>query len=83
MLSQSDCAEHIYHVGSSHDAHSIVQSGLIPRGKEVKKGRHAVFFTAVNPVFIDHDRNGLQRDEAQHCSAQTYLESTPKHSVLV
>ena len=36
--------EHIYHVGSSHDLHSILQSGLIPGGKNVKKGRHAVFF---------------------------------------
>ena len=43
-------AEHIYHVGSSH---SIIQSGLIPGGKTVKKGRHAVFFTAVNPIFVD------------------------------
>ena len=46
-----DFAEHIYHVGSSHDLHSI-QSGLIPGGKDVKKGRHAVFFTAVNPMSI-------------------------------
>ena len=46
-------AEHIYHVGSSHDMHSIIQSGLIPGGKDVKKGRHAVFFTAVKPMFID------------------------------
>ena len=28
-------------------------SGLIPGGKDVKKGRHAVFFTAVNPMYID------------------------------
>ena len=45
-----DFAEHIYHVGSSHDLHSIIRSGLIPGGKSVKKGRHAVFFTAVNPI---------------------------------
>ena len=25
-------------------------------GKDVKEGRHAVFFTAVNPMFIDHLR---------------------------
>ena len=36
--------------------HSIIQSGLIPGGKDIKKGRHAVFFTAVNPVSIDHYR---------------------------
>ena len=56
MLLPGDFAEHIYHVGSSHDLHSIIQSGLIPGGKEIKKGRHAVFFTAVNPMFIDHFR---------------------------
>ena len=56
VLLPSNFAEHIYHVGSSHDTHSIIQSGLIPGGKDVKKGRHAVFFTAVNPMFIDHHR---------------------------
>ena len=56
VLSPSDFAEHIYHVGSSHDLHSIIQSGLTPTGKDVKKGRHAVFFTAVFPMFIDHHR---------------------------
>ena len=53
MLLPSDFAEHIYHVGSSHDTHSINQSGLIPGGKDIKKGRHAVFFAAVGPMFID------------------------------
>ena len=42
VLLPSDFAEHIYHVGSSHDTYSIIQSGLIPGGKDVKKGRHAV-----------------------------------------
>ena len=56
VLLPSDFAEHIYHVGSSHDQHSIMQSGLIPGGKDVKKGRHAVFSTAVNPMFIDRCR---------------------------
>ena len=31
-------AEHIYHVGNSHDLHSIVQSGLILGGKISRKG---------------------------------------------
>ena len=56
MLLRSDFAEHIYHVGRSHDTHSTIQSGLIPGGKDVKKGRHAVVFTAVNPMHIDHYR---------------------------
>ena len=53
----SDFAEHIHHVGSSHDLHPIIQSGLIPGGKDGKKGRHAVFFTAVNPML-----NGQHRE---------------------
>ena len=52
----SDFAEHVYHFGSSHEAHSIIQSGLIPGGNDVQKGRHAVFFAAVNLMFIDHYR---------------------------
>ena len=36
-------------VGSSHDMHSIILSGLIPGGKHVKRGRLTVFFTAVSP----------------------------------
>ena len=56
VLLPGDFAEHIYHVGSSHDMHSIIQSGLIPGVKDVKNGRHAVFFTAVNPKYIDHYR---------------------------
>ena len=48
VLLPDDFAEHIYHVGNSHDMHSIIQSGLIPGGKSIKKERHAVFFTAVS-----------------------------------
>ena len=56
VLLPSDLSEHIDHVGSSHDTLSIIQSGLILGGRDVKKGRHAVFFTAVNPMYIDHYR---------------------------
>ena len=56
MLLSDDFAEHIYHVGSSHDLHSIIQSGLIPGEKSVKKERHAMFFTAVNPMFVDQHK---------------------------
>ena len=52
VLLPDDFAEHIYHVGGSHDKHSIILSGMNPGGKSVKKERHAVFFTAVNPMFV-------------------------------
>ena len=48
VLLPDDFAEHIHHVGSSHDFHSVIQSGMIPGEKSVKKERHAVFFAAVN-----------------------------------
>ena len=56
LLLLSYFSAHIYHVGSSHGLHSIIQSGWIPSGKDVKKGGHAVFFTAVYPMYIDHCR---------------------------
>ena len=56
MWLPSDFAEHIYHGGSSHELHSIIESGLIPGGKDVQQKRHAVFFTAVNPTFIDQHK---------------------------
>ena len=84
VLLPSDFVENIYHVGSSSDMHSIIQSGLILGGKDVKKGRHAVCFTAREPnVHRSLSREGLRRDEAQDCSVQTQLGNTPKHSVLV
>ena len=56
VLLPDEVAEHIYHVGSSHDTHAIIQSELIPGGKDVKKETHAVFFTAVNPMFVDEHK---------------------------
>ena len=85
VLLPSDFAEHIYHVGSSHDTHSIIQSGLIPGGKGVKKGRHAVFFTAVNPKLIDHYRK-KDYDVTKPriaCSVQTQLEKYTKTQCIV
>ena len=51
VLFPSGFAEYIYHVGSPHDMHSVIQSGLIPGGKDVKKGRQTVFVTAMNLMF--------------------------------
>ena len=51
---------------------TLQENVLLPSG-------HAVFFTALNPMFIE----GLRRDEAKNCSVQTHLENTLKQSVLV
>ena len=71
VLLQDDFAEHIYHVGSSLDTRSIIHSGLVPGGDDVKKGRHAVFFTAANPMFIDHYREkDYDVTQPRKCSVQ-------------
>ena len=52
VLLQDDFIEYIYHVGNAHDIHSIIQSGLSPGCTSLRKGRHAVHFTTVNPMSI-------------------------------
>ena len=42
-LLPNDFAEHIYHVGTVHDMHSITQGGLIPGGRSLKNDRQSVF----------------------------------------
>ena len=45
VMLPSDFAEFMYHVGSSHDLRSIILSGLVAGGKDVKKkGGQTVFF---------------------------------------
>ena len=56
VLLLNDFAEHIYHVGSSHDLHSINPVWIDSARENVKKGRHAVFFTVVNPMFVDQHK---------------------------
>ena len=58
VMLPSDFAEYIYHVGSSNGMHSIVLSGLIPGGKDVKSGRQTVFFTTVNPCLRIYTSGG-------------------------
>ena len=42
--------ECIYHVGNGKELRSVVTHGLIPGGVSLKTGRHAEFFTVVNPM---------------------------------
>ena len=56
FLLLDDFVEHIYHVESSHDSHAIIQFGLIPSYKDVEKRRRAVFFTVMDPMYIDYYR---------------------------
>ena len=81
VLLPDNFAEHIYHAGSSHDTHSIIQSGLITGGKDVKQGRRAVFFTSVNSMFIGHYR-GQDYDLTQPKTA-VYKHNWKEHQKTV
>ena len=58
VLFPDDFIAHIFHVVNSHVLHTILQCGLIPGGKSLKKGRRAVFFTALNPMCDQHEEVG-------------------------
>ena len=46
----------------AHDTHSIIQGGLIPGGRSLKRDRQLVFFTAVNPMYASQDLEEDQYD---------------------
>ena len=52
----------MYHVGNAHDMLSIIQRGLIPGGKSLKRHGHSVFFTAVNPMYTYQHQEEVQYD---------------------
>ena len=62
VLLPDDFAEHIYDIGNAHDMHSIIQGGLIPGGRSLKRDRQSVFFTAVNPMYANQDLEEVQYD---------------------
>ena len=54
--------EYIFHVGHASQLNSIVRNGMIPGGKNVKRGRQAVFFTTVNPMEDGNSMEETPRD---------------------
>ena len=84
-------APQIFHVGSVHDLHSIITSGLIAGGKEGKQGSQTVFLTAV--VLMEEDNlkssalsgvpiTGEEHSDDENCDksrprVQESLESAP------
>ena len=63
VLLPEDFVDYIYHIGNTHDMHSIIQGGLIPAGKKSqKRDRQSVFFTAVNQMHANHDLEDVQYD---------------------
>ena len=55
VLLPKDFTKYVYHVGK--ELRSIMHNGLVPGGFSTKTGRHAVFFTVVNPM---DDEQGLR-----------------------
>ena len=62
VLLPDNFAEYIYHIGNAHDMHSIIQGGLIPEGKSLKRDRQSVFFTAVTSMYTNQDLEEVQYD---------------------
>ena len=62
VLLLDDFAEDIYHIRNGHDMHSIIQGGLNPGGKSLKRDRQSMFFTAVNPMYANQDPEEVQCD---------------------
>ena len=54
VLIPNNFFEYIHHIGCAVSLHSITNSGLIPGGQILSKGRHTVFFMAVNPMNKEH-----------------------------
>ena len=42
--------------------HSIIQGGLIPGRRSLIRDRQSVFFTAVNPMYVNQDQEEVQYD---------------------
>ena len=53
VLIPDDFFKYIYHVGCAVNLHSIINSRLIPGGKNLSK-RQTVFFLLVNPIDKEH-----------------------------
>ena len=62
VLLPEDFAEYIYHIRNVHDMHSIIQGGLIPGGRSLKRTGSQCFFLAVNPMYANQDLEEVQYD---------------------
>ena len=79
VLLPKDFTKYVCHVGNGKKLRSIVRNGQVPGGFSTKTGRHAVFFTVVNPM---DDEQGL-KETSKNRALQEYLESTSGHDIWV
>ena len=76
-----DFFEYIYHVGCAINLHSIINSGLIPRGQNLSK-RQTIFFLLVDPMNKDH-RDPYKLDLTKpRLASYKQKWKTPRYSVL-
>ena len=72
VLLPDDFAVYIYHVGNAHDMHSIIQCGLIPGGKSLKKDKQSVCFsqpwTRCTPIRIKKKFNTIWTNPELRCT---------------
>ena len=83
VLIPNDLFEYIYHIGCAINLHSIVNSGLIPGGLNLRK-RQTVCFMCVDPMNKEHkdpDEIDLIAPRLAWSQAKS-MEATSKHSVL-
>ena len=65
VLNPNGFFEYINHIGCAINLHSIMNSGLIPGGQNLRK-RQTVFFTSVDPMKKEHkDRDVIFLDAAR------------------
>ena len=82
VLLPDDFAKNICHIGNAHDMHSIIQGGLIPGGKSLK--RDSVFHSREPDVRQSNSgRSSIRSGQTQNRGVQKYVETLPKYSVLV
>ena len=75
--------EYIYQIRCTINLHSITNSGLIPGGQNLSKGKQTVFFTAVNPMNKEHkDPNEIDLNAPRLAWYKKKVEKTSKHVVL-
>ena len=75
--------KYIYHVGCAINLHTIINSGLIPRGQNLSK-RQTVFFLPVNPMDKEHkDPETIDLEAPRLAQVHAHsVEEISKHGVL-
>ena len=69
--------------GNANELHSIIESGLVPGGRSLKKDKQSVFFIAANPMDNNQDLEEVQYDLDKPGIAVYFfffLESSPTYS---